>query len=288
MKRYSHVLFVLVSIFAVLTIGYTISVSAQDDPSHNLETYQNPNFEDITIALTRFDELEIMTGDYEQGVTFNDDLAREFGFSEQEITLGLQIVDATNNLIEQAKNLQAKKEADEMVFFSLDLQQYPELERYLADASQFAGEIGLDNSAVKNTEGDELQRGMENSLNMPERVRLPARYRVCGYFGHPVPSYAAPWHTYHASNPASKLRSRGFHPTPRWAGNGWTRPQTYKWWLCGWGTYRDHARILNASTYRIQNYTGRVPGEPNPEFWRSGPWPYPAWPLYVRWWHRQF
>ncbi len=258
-----------------------VSVFAQGDPFDtvpNKRDYQD--FEDITITLTRLDELKIMTGDYTQGVTFDEDLARESGFSEKEITLGRQIAEVTNNLIAQAKAFQADGELNNADVFVLDLQQYPELEQYLNDATRLA---------MTRIELEALHEETGNSLQIPERVRLPARYRVCGYFGHPVPSRAAPWRTYHHSNPASLLRSRGFHPTPRRLfGGGWTRPQTYKWWLCGWSTYRDHAIIKNASTYIMQNYTGRVPGEPNPEIWRSGPWPYPTWPLYVWWWHGHF
>lgn len=42
---------------------------------------------------------------------------------------------------------------------------------------------------------------------------------------------------------------------------------------------------LHGPFIREQNYTGEPGGEPNPEIYSSGPWPYPDWPLYVLWWH---
>jgi hypothetical protein len=108
----------------------------------------------------------------------------------------------------------------------------------------------------------------------------------CGWYLDPKPSQAAPWKTLTRPNPETTLRSWGYHPTPGRAGGGWTRPQSWRSFSCGHDTFRDHALISGKNKIREQNYTGSPPGEPNPEVWRSGPWPYADWPAYVFWWHR--
>jgi hypothetical protein len=108
----------------------------------------------------------------------------------------------------------------------------------------------------------------------------------CGWFPNPKPSQAGPWKNIPRTNPAKVLRAWGYHPTPGIAGGGWTRPQTWRASSCGKNTFRDHAYIIEPRTIREQNYTGSPTGEPNPEVWRSGPWPYAEWPAYVAWWHR--
>ncbi len=111
-------------------------------------------------------------------------------------------------------------------------------------------------------------------------------YRTCGSFGSPRPTVGKRWMTFNSNDPVGTLRSWGYHSTPDWAGGGWTRDQTYASWVCGWRTFRDHAYIVG-SQIREQNYAGWRPrGEPNPELWRVGPWPYSSWPAYVYWWHR--
>lgn len=235
---------------------------------------RDEDFVQLSLSLTRLHVLGIMQGNYNQGVTFNEDLARKEGFSEQEIVLGKQIVEVTNILINQSKASQAEGKPIGVDRLSLDLQHFPELKRFWDEAAQMSIE---DKQSVA---GEFLQSRVE------PLGTTGISHWVCGYCYHPVPAHAAPWHTYHSSNAASTLRSWGYHPTPSWAGGGWTRPQTYNWWLCGWSTYRDHAYIYPSTTINEQNYTGAVPGEPNPEVWRSGPWPYPDWPAYVWWWHR--
>lgn len=115
-------------------------------------------------------------------------------------------------------------------------------------------------------------------------------YYRCGSWWRPFPRTADRWNTFteYTSIPqaTARLTEIGYHRTPGgiWGG-GWTRPQTYSSSICGLSTYRDHAYIMNNGNIREQNYTVDPGGEPNPEIWRSGPWPYAVWPLYVRWWH---
>jgi hypothetical protein len=141
----------------------------------------------------------------------------------------------------------------------------------------------------------------------PDPFGLGARYK-CGWFARPKPRRAATavrtgWLASSSTqagadaNARAWARSQGFHDTPGFAGGGMTRSQSYS--FCGWGTYRDHAwpditqlRTGNAPPYTyqarllIQDYTSAPYGEPNPEVWRTGPWPYGEWPVYVNWWHR--
>lgn len=128
----------------------------------------------------------------------------------------------------------------------------------------------------------------------------PAEAAICGYYWNPVPNTAAPWlDRGYFSDPSATLTSWGYHSTPGFAGGGWTRPQTYNRALgesaadlpalfgwCGWNTFRDHAYIRDTSYIMEQDYTGAIPGEPNPEVYASGPWPYLDWPAYVYWWHQ--
>ena|GEM_PF-5078195 len=108
----------------------------------------------------------------------------------------------------------------------------------------------------------------------------------CGVFWAPKPSVAKSWITYKVGSVDSTLKSWGYHSTPSLVGGGWTRTQTWHWWNCGYGTFRDHALKMDNTTLKEQNYDGWSPrGEPNPELYASGPWPYTVWPAYVYWWH---
>ena len=144
-------------------------------------------------------------------------------------------------------------------------------------------------------------------------LSMGRRYR-CGWFDRPNPRRANPsvrgplqgaaTTGYAAAQLAREWGySQGFHNTPGRAGGGMTRPQTFSPFFCGSRTFRDHAfpDLIQERTcfgpggtepcewrarLYVQDYTSAPYGEPNPEVWRSGPWPYPEWPAYVSWWHR--
>lgn len=124
----------------------------------------------------------------------------------------------------------------------------------------------------------------------PDAAVQPASWiteYTCGATWRPRPGSAAPRRSWYSSNPAATLSGWGYHSTPNLGfGGGWTRPHSYSWALCGFDTYRDHANIILPTTILEQLYVGYTPpGEPNPEIYRSGPWPYATWPAYVYWWH---
>lgn len=148
---------------------------------------------------------------------------------------------------------------------------------------------------------DDLRRGAAPTSPAPETTRgmppvptptLSLRMiRPCGERDHPVPDHnppAEPQGTY--DDPHAELRRRGFHRTADYAcdasahgcagdytrGRGYDGPHGH----CPAPAFRDHARI-DGDAITVQY------GEPNPEVDRYD-WPYPSWPLYVRWWHERY
>lgn len=150
-----------------------------------------------------------------------------------------------------------------------ELSRLPHLRRFFARAEGFARKEPTESP---NTASAQLLPGLGQA--------------VCGYYPNPKPAVAVAFKEFTRSDPAGTLRSLGYHETPGLAGGGWTRPQTYNPAICGFSTYRDHALITGPTTLREQNYTETPGGEPNPEVYRSGPWPYLDWPVYVFWWHQ--
>lgn len=232
------------------------------------------NFYRLAADMVRFHALGILSGDYEHGITFNTALAKQHGFSESAISLGEQVAAATNELITGAKEAQLKGKPAQIMKVSIEIERYPDLQRFWLDATMQSTQRKFDDT--------DFAKEIE-PLGVPG-----ASHIVCGYYPNPKPSTNGPWTIHNnISNPTATLLSWGYHETwpPDYTGGGWTRPQTYQPLLCGWDTYRDHAFIAGPTTIREQNYTGSPGGEPNPEVYRSGPWPYPDWPVYVYWWH---
>lgn len=229
----------------------------------------------LAADLAHFHALGILQGDYERGVTFNVALAKQYGFSKLAIRLGEQVAAATNELITGYKEAQFRGDSVQVAELSIKIERYPDLRQFWFDAAI--------QSAQGNLDGADLFAKKIELLGVPGISQV-----VCGYYPNPKPSTNGPWTTHNnISDPAATLRSWGYHETwpPDYTGGGWTRSQTYQPFYCGWGTYRDHAFIAGPTTIREQNYTGSPGGEPNPEVYRSGPWPYPDWPAYVYWWH---
>ena len=212
-----------------------------------------------------------------QHVIFHSSHARRIGFSPESIALAEELTDFTNELITLSPNGNIKtKEKVDVTKIEIDTEKYPAVSAFFEAAVDYV--VYTDFQATEDTK----------EIGSLCFLCSTSPACTCGSWWWPRPSSAAPWQTHNVTNPESTLRSWGYHETPGFAGGGWTRPQTYKWWMCGWNTYRDHAYISNGQI-REQNYAGYTPrGEPNPEVWRSGPWPYALWPTYVRWWHDNF
>jgi hypothetical protein len=204
-------------------------------------------------------------------VVFDSATARARGFSMESIRLAEQLTTLSNRLIEESVQAQASGRVANIDEHTIELHEFPAVNDYFEQAR-----IASQNDAL--------------TTSIPQ-VEVSSWWREyhCGTYWRPLPSRAKNYVVfYNIRNPANTLRSWGYHPTQpgSYAGGGWTRPQTHRWWDCGWNTYRDHAYIWHNNQIHEQNYHGwSHRGEPNPEVWRSGPWPYSYWPSYVYWWH---
>jgi hypothetical protein len=226
------------------------------------------DFDRLAADLEAFHQFELLRGGSGEPVVFDSDAAGAHGFSADAIELGQQIADQTNEIVNRIAEAQGVGWPHAI---DLDMEGRPELKSFLTEATK--------RSFVQIPTGDQ---DSEAAPEM-ETMLLPGARLVCGYYPNPKPARAAPWRNYSFPNPALKLRQLGYHPTPGFAGGGWTRPQTYQPLFCGIGKFRDHA-LISGNTLREQNYKGSPGGEPNPEIFP--PWPYADWPLYVLWWHR--
>jgi hypothetical protein len=213
-----------------------------------------------------------------EAVTFDSTSAHEQGFSEKGILLAQELADYTNTLVSALSTDESIRLKPSGTDLAVDPQGLPLAAAYFEAAKQFAFE---DWASAPDKDNGEVVKPQSIPCSMSAMC-------TCGSWSTPRPSSAAPWVEFWSSDPAYILQSWGFRQTPDYAGGGWTRPQTYSPWICGFNTYRDHAYITG-NTLHLQDYAGFTPrGEPNPEVWASGPWPYPLWPSYVQWWHQNF
>lgn len=258
-------------------------IPRQDSPAPEVE---GPGSTELVPPVTQdpeidFDALsrdlafmeELFKGGNGQPVTFDSEGARLRGYSAMSIKLAEELTAYTNDLIRAASEALKAKKQPRLQELGVDINDYPLLPLYLEKATEHN---------LK-----EHSRSKTKAVSKSTPLYVISEY-YCGSFWRPLPSWQATWKRHlNVSNPAGTLRAWGYHETPSWAGGGWTRAQTHMWWICGWNTYRDHAYPSGPTIIYEQNYSGRTPrGEPNPEFWRSGPWPYPTWPAYVAWWHQ--
>jgi hypothetical protein len=224
-------------------------------------------FDQVSAVLARNHDL--FQGGSGQPVTFDSKTARERRLPERVIVIAEEMAALSNELVQAGTSAPPSGGVD-VREVEVDERKYKNLTRFFEAAGSNRRELS--------------ERGGNEATAPP----IPGSHAVCGYFPNPKPARAVPSRTFQRSNPAQTLRSLGYHETPSHAGGAWTRPQTYKPVFCGWSTYRDHAGISGRTTLWEQNYRGSPGGEPNPEVWRSGPWPYPEWPAYVRWWHSRY
>lgn len=224
-----------------------------------------------------------------------------------------ELVDVANLVLDNSATPEGLADAvvDDFLDGTLEFTSGPALQTYVASLDAF---IEPSDEQVTMEELAHLAAGpVTVQANVPSgRMSFPglalrgviAKYK-CGFFGNDRPRRAAQRFTeFNVQDPEGRLRSLGYHKTRnRFFGGGWTRPQTYLSVLCGFNTFRDHSNIVSCGTHNYGDGTGthrvcdisrqeydkaKPPyGEPNPEFYRSGPWPYLAWPAYVAIWHRK-
>jgi hypothetical protein len=211
-----------------------------------------------------------------QAVAFDKAAARRRRFSERSIALAEESAAFANEL-----TAALSEDTSGVPGRGVDVAKYPTLKAFFEAAAQHRpDEVDLPEA---DTRPDQPAEGTPTELANDTTKRW-----VCGWYTSPRPWAAAPYVRHHnIPNPDATLRSWGYHPTWDLAGGGYTRPQTWDWWTCGWFTFRDHAIPDPASnSINVQDYAGFRPrGEPNPEVYLSGPWPYADWPAYVYWWH---
>ncbi len=217
-----------------------------------------PDFISLSQEVSLMQQNGLIWQDEKLEVDFDSQAAEKMGYSEESIKLAQELVDLSNTIVTTRS-------------INQNMSAYPSAASFFSQADAYEASKAIES-------GNEIQ-GWANEY-------------YCGTWWHPVPNSGALWNTtgpYSSQRAAEQtLRNWGYHATPNLAGGGWTRPQTYKWWYCGWNTFRDHAYIYSSRYIREQNYTGSIPGEPNPEVWASRPWPYPTWPAYVAWWHSRY
>lgn len=256
------------------------SQSGSTNHNSEAEALSEREFLEVSEGLAKtYDVPSLYEGGDNQPLTFNSELASEKGFSPESIQLAEDLT-AYQNALTAAQQKALNGDTSELE--NLDVSNYPVVEAYFEAADNFSQSKDLTKSIDSGNENTKDQEKAQNKNWWAEYT--------CGTWWKPRPSRAASWRRWNVSNGDSTLRSWGYHPTPSWAGGGYTRPRTYKPWVCGWNTYRDHGYTMHSNrTVMEQKYSGwSPPGEPNPEVWRSGPHPHPHWAAYVRWWHWRY
>lgn len=209
-------------------------------------------------------------------VTFNSKAAKAAGFSKESISLAEEIAGFSNHIVDnQQQSLRSSPSGfSSESFANVTTFDYPKMERFF----ELAKDESLSTDIIDEEPKVAEMNGWLCSLS-PQCT--------CGSYGNPRPSRSKDRVFFEVSNAEETLRTWGYHPPFALEGEGWTRPRTYKWLLCGFETFRDNAYPVSTTELWEQNYAGWEPnGEPNPEVYRSGPWPYPDWPAYVFWWHQ--
>lgn len=260
---YLHMVFLVALLISAVTAGSTAASPAAPD------------------LRTLSSELTQLNGFYRVGtdgrtVVFDSARAKQSGFSPTAIKLAEETAAFTNDLVNAAIN-KAKTSGATIVGtinlegVTVDINKYPTLVAYNSLLSQQSIAAGT--------------------------LQVTSAQSVCGSKTTPVPNYAANWvkkSGYSSQYVAEQtLKSWGYYSAWWIPGGDWTRNQTYQESICKKNNYRDHSRgPWQEGTkwyFREQNYTGTVPGEPNPVMSSyPGNWPYLTWPDYVWWWHGKY
>jgi hypothetical protein len=164
-----------------------------------------------------------------RAIAFDSTAARASKFSSQSIALAEQMAAFINDLMGE---MAAELGVVDVGTSPADIRKYPILEKYFAEAARHR---------------DRLERS-EHGLATEQLAAVSTLGEsYCGTYWNPRLSSAVRPVTHSRSDPAATLTSWGYHRTPDFAGGGWTRPQTYLWWICGFNTFRDHAFNLSVT-----------------------------------------
>lgn len=266
------------ALVAAIVLGTPLAMAAQ-------QPVKQPPEQPVGFDLAQVSHDLQVVGDLFGGgagkpVTFDAAAAAQRGLSPESIELAAELAAYTNALMAGTGPAGAQADVVDVSKARVDPQQFPRVAQLFDEATYHSNLLPIDDKE-------------QEQPAVPEGVHAPSfiyEYN-CGSFRWPRPGRSAPWRSYAGPyvNPGRTLESWGYHSTPVSAGGGYTRPQTYLPWLCGWSTFRDHAYTVGGRAIREQTYEGWAPrGEPNPEIWRVGPWPYLTWPVYVNWWHSRY
>ena len=228
--------------------------------------------------------------------TMDDESARAAGVSESAIILMTEIAAFQTAWAQSAAN----PEADGLPEFPFT--DYPAIVAYGETAARCRPERDASPPAPSNFHQDyPPEADPESGSSAPPgrpgwgRARTAAAQTAphpCGDWANPRPPLEPPESRRTAPDAAARLRALGYHITADYVRrvdgtgvNDYTRPRAYRspYGTCRAPLFRNHARIdaADPSRYWVQY------AEPNPEVFAPGarPWPYPAWPYYVKWWH---
>jgi hypothetical protein len=258
---------------AIMLASTVLGAGAQEGVSPD-------RFESLSQEISAMEHLYAVAPDG-QTIVFDTDAAQELGFSAESIKLAQETAALTNEIVAKALSSARAAGTDGTTIsvegISVDMSQYPTLADYNTEAWRRIEAGGVDSSSNA------------TSPDSPQSV--------CGSKTNPVPNSAAPWvrkGPYSSQSAAeTQLRNWGYYRAGWIPGGDWTRNQTYQQATCKKDTYRDHAGIpFKSGTkwyFNEQNYTGTVPGEPNPVLSALPTnWPYLTWPDYVLWWHNTY
>jgi hypothetical protein len=259
-------------VIAVVFLAAVVMVAA---------SYAMPNRADPYDTFKRQSQLLIdqqgnaLTVDGAQRAHFNVNKLAKGKVLTEDVDFLQQLTDFSNDVVELSKSARGISAASDR------LASYPKVREYFDQA------LTLERNGQTLSLG---KSGIQNPLTMFAIVGNPITEALgmadCGIYWSLKPTVAKNWVTMHVNDSIATLRSWGYHDS-HIPYAGWTRPQTWHPWNCGWHTFRDNAVPLDYYTLREQNYSGWSPrGEPNPEVYVSGPWPYSTWPAYVFWWHQ--
>ena len=263
----------LAIVFSIVMSGRTLAITMppQQEPPFSTARASCIDFLAMTQNLIKMEDL--FSGGNGELLEFDRSKARGLGFPESSILLAKELTEYINAW------QQGPAATDMLGVTGSAPEKPPRVSAFFHCATQY-----------NKNEKDSL-RGEASGGCIRGGVRLTEAECQCGHWLNPRPNRRAGWTMHRSSNPRATLIAAGYHYTPppfaAAKNTNYTRPQTYRPSLCGRKTFRDHAIIEGADSYKTQEYTGWVPpGEPNPEVHRSGPWPYLTWPAYVAWWHQ--
>lgn len=190
---------------------------------------------------------------------FNGNAALKDGLSISSVLLAHEIVGFQNEMM----RAMAAGETN-VLYAPIDALKYPRLAVFLALKPQ--------KSTIKTTIRDGIVE--------------------CGDWYNPIPSCSPRRYFSTSYNLEQSLVGMDFHKTVEYACEPYCQnTATFEWvdftkpvssesgyGICESPKFRYHGRIESQTTYSVQY------GEPNPEVF-SYEWPYPAWGVYVKWWH---